>query len=917
MLPPDPTRPVVAFFSVYGWWFATAGALAACAAGAAAWWWRRRGTAALRHRVVVELVPARTFDPGDAEVAWFAGQLAAVRRAAGAVPRRAAGARLRLTGENGVMRYLLEGPGRAASLLRMAGYSGVEVVDSTASARVPRVRFAGVPPLPAAERGGRRVSLRKPPRQQEAPAVSAPERYVARAELVLARADHRPLATPGSDPDPLQRIAAAMAGLSGIEGVEVVVDLVPVPDWRVARRRRQLLARARRRGRTAFGEAVPGSGPVPGGGRGWSSVLQVLAGPGGKVRPAPAPRQTDLVDGVGKFRPGELVFAVQVLVRVTASHPARARSRLHQVLAAMEAWTGENRWVPAGPRRTAWRPYSNVWWRRRRFDRRLASGAFAPARAQWLTVPELAGLLRPPTVHCAASNVARCGGVVPAAPEALPVWRGQQDVVPVGMVVRADGRAVLSGVPEAAVLFGAFFGKSGFGKTELALVQAIARAYAGRGVWFLDPHGAAVTRALPYLAHPAIAPRLWEITLAKPAMTDRMASWNLLSMEGRRLEDIQDVIGSVVGGIASAQSWGDGAPRARTILTQSVWALAELSYRMVRQGRPDLQPTIFQVKTLLTDEVWRGEVLADMPRDVQAFWRTTFPDLSSDAVPVVTNILDRLYASISVRAFLGSPRSTYNVRRAMDDGKVVFIAPSGTGEADQLITSLLIFDVFLAGLSRQDTDPELLRQFWAWVDELTAVDGASGGYIAKILEQLRKYEVRFMAATQMVMRLTDTTRQALMQNQSMLSATAADTDEARFVTARLPHVSPQTLEGLRRYEYVMSVMLGQERSTPFRVRGVPIDAVYADYYNPAGLDDLQAAVDDNLQRATVAETIANLRTLDTRISDYLAGRADDDRGDDGDGGGALVAVPTGGRPQHGGGDVVSLPEPPAPTTEVA
>ncbi|WP_141726045.1 type IV secretory system conjugative DNA transfer family protein [Actinacidiphila rubida] len=805
---------------------------------------------------------------------------------------------MRLTSRGGTMRYLLEGPERAASVLRMPGYSDVDVVQS-GDWRIPRVRFEGAAPTTA---GNAAVVMRKEPAARSVP-ESDRKVYAARAELVLARQDHRPLATPGARPDPLQRVAAAMAGLGNSEGAEVVVDLVPVPDGQVSRRRRQLLARAKQRGRTAFGESVPGAGGALGGL--WSAIVDVVGTPSGRpTRPAPVPRQADLTDGVGKFRPGEPVFAVQLLLQVTATHPGRARARLNQLLAAMEAWTGENRWVPAGPHRTAWRPYSNVWWRRPGFDRRLASGAFAPAKRQWLTVAELAGLLKPPTQACAATNVARCGGVVPAAPDTLPVYSGQQGVVPLGMVLRSDGRTALAGVPEGGILFGAFFGKSGFGKTELSLVQAIARAYAGRGVWFLDPHGAAVTRAKPYLTHPAILPRLWEINLGKPAMTDTIASWNLLSMEGRRPEDIQDVIGSVVGAIASAQGWGDGAPRARTILTQSVWALAELSLRMVRDGRPDLQPTIFQLRTLLTNEAWRQEVVAELPPDMQAFWRNIFPGFTADAVPVVTNILDRMYASLSLRAFLGSPRSTYNVRQAMDDGRIVLISPSGTGEADELITSLLIFDLFQAGLSRQDTDPDKLRQFWAWVDELKAVDGASRGFIAKILEQLRKYEIRFMVATQMAMRLSDTTRQALMQNQSLLSATAADTDEARFVTARFPHVSHQTVESLNRFEYVMSVMVGHQRSTPFKVRGVPVHDLYADYYNPAGLDALEAAVDQNMARRTVGEIVTDLQRLDDRILAHLAGV--DGKGGEG-GAAGIPAGPTARPPADGGDLVLDLP----------
>lgn len=706
--------------------------------------------------------------------------------------------------------------------------------------------------------------------------------FVARAELVLARPDHRPLRAVGLDPDPMQSLAAAFAGVRSDEGevAELVVDLLPVGGAAVARRRRRLVSRAGSRGPSVFGERV-GGGPAALGGldRAVGTLAEGLNGgrpaSGGGPGAGRVPRSSDVAWEVGKFAPTEapVVFACQVLARVVAVDPGRAGARLQQILAVLELWAGENWWRPVGPRRGPWGTYSNVWWRRSSFDRRIERGDFAPAqRGQWVTAREIGALLKPPTARCSAVNVLRGGGAVPAAPAALPTWSGQAGVVPLGWVTGADGQQRLAGLRQEDLLFGASLGKSGFGKTEQALVQALACAFVGFGVWFLDPHGAALERARPYMTHPQIAQRLWEIDLSTPGMDQAVACWNPLSMEGRREEEIQEVVGSVVGALATTQGWGETAPRARTILSNAVRTLAELSWRLVKDGQLDLQPTIFQIRTLLTNEEWREQVLAHLPADVTQFWRTAFVQYDASAVPTVTNAIDRLEASLSLRAFLGWPRSGYDVRRAMDTSRVVCVCPSGTGEADDMITALLIFDLFRAGLSRRNLPPEKMRTLFAWMDELTAIDGASRGNVARILEQLRKYEVRLMAMTQMAMRLSESTRQALLQNQSVLSITAADVEEAAFVAKRMPGISPQTLMGLTRYEYLVTAMINGSRSAPFRVRGVPVDEVYADYYDPDGVEGLRQQVDANLQRRTVREILQRQRTLEVDIRDHLAGR---------------------------------------------
>ncbi|WP_351233336.1 ATP/GTP-binding protein [Streptomyces sp. NPDC002133] len=699
------------------------------------------------------------------------------------------------------------------------------------------------------------------------PAVKARQarRYVQRVELALALSDQKPLASLGLNPDPLQQLAVAMASVGSDAGerVDVVLDLVPIRERILARRRRRLLAQSKRRGPSAFGERLTGG---LGGGGVWGSVTGAWSGgkTGSSGRGERLPRMTDLRDGVGKFDPSAgAVFSVQLLLRTEASHPQAALARTNQLLAAFAATSGENYLKPRRPR-TRWGIAS--------FERRFATGEFAPRRRQWLTVPELAGFLKPPTARCHASSVVRSGGLVPPAPSGLPVYTGQRDLVPLGAVIYPDGRERIGAARVRDLLFGLQLGKAGHGKTEAALVQCIAMAHSGYGTWFLDPHGEGWMRAKPYLAHPQIASRVWEINLAKSEPEQLVVSWNPLSMEGRTLSDVQDVVRSVTEGIAAAQDWGDSAPRARTILARATQALALLNLQAVDAGKPEAQCTLFQLRTWLTDEDWRHALLPKLPQRVLDYWEKTFPKLAADAVPTVTYVMDRLDTSQSLQAFFGSPRSAYDIRKAMDTNRVVFVCPSGS-ESDALVSCLLIHDLHRAGLSRQDTPRDQRTTFWAWGDELTALDASSKGFLAAIAEQLRKYEVRFIGTTQMALRLSAITRQALLQNQSLLSTCAADYDEAAFVARRWNgHVTPETITELPKYHYVMSINLNGERTKPFRVRGLPVEEIFAHYDNPAGVPDLDKAIDTNLQRRSVAEILAELEDLDAIVLAHHTGR---------------------------------------------
>ncbi|MFD8732329.1 ATP/GTP-binding protein [Streptomyces sp. NPDC059611] len=727
------------------------------------------------------------------------------------------------------------------------------------------------------------VDLTKPESSDRSTAAPR-ELHYARAELALALPDHLALREVPLTPDPLEALANAVADVREDlgESADIVLDLVPVAASRISRRRRRLLAQARRN--PTAGPAIPGMPQQRTNRLGFDfgQVMSEIAtemrgnqGGGARQRPPQQQRTNhrvmDMKAAMGKLAPGaEPVFSMQLLVRTCARDEYRARMLLDQVLAALEPWSGDNHLRPVGLHLGFTRVRADHWIYRRKFDRRFETGLFVPRRHSWVTAQEIAGLLKPPTKHNSAPNITRSGGVVPPPPSALPTWTGQRGLLPLGWVAKAGGGERLAGVPLKYLLFALFLGKSGFGKTEMSLVQAIALAHGGYGVLFLDPHGDGWTRARPYLAHDELEDRIWEIDLTSPELDRMVGSWNPLSMERRRESEIPDIVQYIVTGFAAALNWSDSAGRAKTILTRAVESLVYLSWQVCRAERPDLAPTVFQIRTILTDVVWRTKVLKYLPKDIRDFWENVFPGYSKEAIPVVTNIIERLSSSNAVKAFLGSSRSTYDIRHAMDTGKIVFVCPAGTGDVDRIISSLLIYDLFRAGLSRRDTPPDQRRDFYTFIDELTSVDGASKGTLAQITEQLRKYNVRLFAMTQMAQRLSATTRQGLLQNLSILSTTASDVDEATLVTRRWgKKVSPDTIVQLNRYSYVMSVTLESGSTDPFRVRGASVEDLYSGYYRPQNEERLAQAIDENLQRRLVRDILTDLRRLDSRLTEFI------------------------------------------------
>lgn len=782
----------------------------------------------LADRVAFVAVPADSFDPGEDAVIAFASALSRSRRAVrGFFDEPASAVRLRLDAdEAGRLRYVIAVPRHAVAALRvgLASYGAVELV-------APPDDDAGPP---------------------------GEEIETVRAELVLARASSEPLRRAGLDPDPLTGFARAMGALDPSVGdrATVCVDLLPVAAGKRRRMRRRLLRDARRRG----------------GGRGLpvEAGLDALIGGGGQ-------RQTEPADLVArrlgrhaldrKLGGEEPLFQLQVLVRVASPVPGRAKAQLPAILAAFDTFAGDNHLRVSGfPLPGLTFVGSDLPGRRGRFDRRLATERFRPARRRLVTAGEIAGLLKPPSARCPAANVLRAGAAVGPPPRGLPTFDHQPDLMPIGKVADEDGERIV-GVPLRDSFFSYRAGKSRFGKTEPALCEFVHMAHTGQGCLLLDPHHDGIERVKPYLTDEGIRERVVEIDLTD---AERQPAWNLLSAAGRSPARAAGQVDAIVDAFASALRWDEVNARALNLTSQSVQALADLAAALP----PELAPTIFEIPVLLSDDSWRAAVLPYVSPPVRRFFDERFPRLSPEAITPVTNLIDRLNLSPAAAALFGNPSCSYDVRAAMDRRSIVLICPGWGSTRDRLIANFALYDAFHAALSRGELPVAARSPFWMWFDEAQIYDGASNGTFAALLEQSGKFGGRGTLMNQNPERLSAATRDAIFTNRSHLATTALDAKGSKLLARELAHgVDPEGVAYLARFHSLASVTLNGEISPPFRLNGVPLEELYPEHFRPERVPLLDEAIARNIGLVRVAETLAGIEDHPKRIAAHLAGGA--------------------------------------------
>jgi hypothetical protein len=767
---------------------------------------------ALASRAVIDLVPSDEFDPTPEDIEQLVAGLGRVRPRGGWLTRPASAVRLELlTDADGLLRMRVSCAGHSATSLEaaLAAFPDVEIHQ---------------------------------PSDEPPPSTSRPRRIV-RARLVLARPAREALAETGLQPDLLQGIAGAVEWLDPDRGEQarLVLDVRVLGPGEAGRVRRRLL-----------------------GDRGG-----VLAGLLGEQRRGPMTagqtieRRHDTQALDRKLTPQHPLLQFQLFLRVEATDRRRALATTRSLLGVLDSLSAANH-LRARGLRLGGQGFlgEDLPLRRWRFDRRLADGRFAGRRNDIVSARELQGLLKPPTAHCTAENVARSRDAIPAPPRGLPEYHGQPGVIPLGWVKTRTGRRTV-GVRASETFFLYKSGRSRYGKTETAIGQFVALVRDGHGGLFLDPHGDGIAEIKTYLTDPGVRERVVEIDLSDRASSMCQPGWNLFGLAQRTPVEASARVDAFVDALAATLRWDERNTRALNLATQAAQALCELALVLPAE----LAPTIFEVPTLLSDDQWRQTALPRLAPATRSFFTDRFPSLPGEAVTAVTNLLDRLRASRSVAALLGSPVSTYDARRAMANNWIVLACPGPGSTRDRLVANLLVYDILHAAKARASMPPSARRPFWVFLDELQTYDGPN---LPALLEQSAKYGGRAFMFNQNPERLSQATWNAVSTNRSHLLSTTVNATAARRISAEIgTPPAPAVLTRLDAYTYLASVRVGREVSRPFLVHGIEAKELHAEHRRPDHVHELDAAIDHTTGRQPVDERLEQVDGHGARIRAHL------------------------------------------------
>ncbi len=355
-------------------------------------------------------------------------------------------------------------------------------------------------------------------------------------------------------------------------------------------------------------------------------------------------------------------------------------------------------------------------------------------------------------------------------------------------------------------------GKTGMGKSTLLENMAVQDIQNGEGMAFIDPHGKTAELLLEYVPKH----RMKDVVYFAPFDTDYPISFNVLESVDPDKRHL------VVSGLMSTfkKIWQDAwSARMEYILTNTLLALLEY---------PDA--TLLGVNRMLSDKNFRNEVVSHVTDSaVKAFWIQEFANyterMAAEAVPAIQNKIGQFTANALIRNMIGQPKSSFDIRKMMDEGKIFIInlSKGRIGESNaNLLGGMLITKIYLAALSRADIPDRVLKtlpNFYLFVDEFQSFANES---FADILSEARKYKLNLTIAHQYIEQMEDEVRAAVFGNVGTMivfrvGATDAEVLEKEFA----PQFTIEDIVNLGIYQIYLKLMIDGISSPPFSATTLP------------------------------------------------------------------------------------------------
>jgi hypothetical protein len=438
-----------------------------------------------------------------------------------------------------------------------------------------------------------------------------------------------------------------------------------------------------------------------------------------------------------------------------------------------------------------------------------------------LNIEELASVFHLPHTNVETPNIVWASSKTAEPPAKLPIITGNSAI---DENISAFGLTNFRGINHQFGMLRSdrsrhvyIIGQTGAGKSGTLELFALSDIYHGHGYAIIDPHGDFAVNNLKFIP----ASRIQDVVYFNPADTAHPLGFNPLEVfdPSQKTNISSEVIGVLKR--MFGESWG---PRLEYILRYTILALLD---------RPET--TMLDITRMLTDKKFRKDTLSYCKDTVVLqFWNVEFASwndkFQSEAIAPVLNKVGAFTANPIIRNIIGQPKSTFNIRQIMDDGKILVVNLSKglIGEDNAAILgAFMVTKVQLAAMSRQDIpNIEDRRPFYLYVDEFQNFATDS---FATILSEARKYGLNLTVANQYVSQMSDTVRDAVFGNVGTMICFRVSADDSPILAKQFePNFEPIDLLQMHNRNFIINLVIGGEKAPAFSARTLELPPAQSD-----------------------------------------------------------------------------------------
>ena len=346
-------------------------------------------------------------------------------------------------------------------------------------------------------------------------------------------------------------------------------------------------------------------------------------------------------------------------------------------------------------------------------------------------------------------------------------------------------------------------GKTGTGKSTLLERLILSDIVAGEGLVLVDPHGDLVERIVARVPEHRKADVIF-LDVPSPGQPYGYNPLKRVTPEKRPLaaSGLLEVFEKMW-----PEAWG---VRMEHIFRNALLALLD---------QP--QATLPDILRLFSDKAFRKEVIRHIKNpQVREFWEHEYEKytdrMRADGIAPIQNKIGAFLANPTLYRILTAPEQPINIRRIMDEGKILLVnlAKGQIGEdASSLLGGLLVTTIGLAAFSRQEIDAAARRPFYCYLDEFQNFTTLS---MANMFSELRKYRVGMIVVHQYLYQLDPAVQYAVLGNTGTLISFRLGPKDASFIGLELQEkFTPLDLMNLPNYRIYLKLMIDGTPSIPF------------------------------------------------------------------------------------------------------